>query len=132
MPTFQTLKRLVLLLCVSLSVTSCGDSHDKLMRDQIAYMDEMSTILEKVADGSMSSADATRKLEKWNEKGAAIKVRKTTLNAKATPEQLEALGKKYQEEAMKSAGRMMASMQKLQTSGRLTPELARAASNLGD
>jgi methionine-rich copper-binding protein CopC len=90
--SIKSLGNLILLFATLILFTSCGDSHDKLAKDQVADMKEMTEILNDVADGKLSSAEATVKIQKRGRKGESIQTRKKALLAKTKPGELEAMG----------------------------------------
>lgn len=119
---------LALLLMISLS--ACGDSHDRLMKDQIAYMDRITGVLQKVADGSMSSAEAAGKIKELGKQGDEFMERKARLNRDASPEELQAVVEKYSKESGETLMRYLEALEKLSGSGRLTRELSEAIANM--
>jgi hypothetical protein len=113
---------------LGLSLTGCADSPEKVMDDQISAMEDLTGIVEKVADGSLASSEAAKEI---------AEVRKRTENLRARAEKLgdkltTAKPDKNQQEKMKSAMReMFGAMAKLQTSGRATKELRDALDKIG-
>ena len=113
-----------------LFLTSCGgDSTDRLMKDQIGYLDEMTKVIEEVVEGG-SAADAAEKIRKFGKKGGKLMERKKKLFDGADPEELQEITQQYVENSMEAARRMMAAMTELQQSGRATPELIKAVGNM--
>lgn len=119
-----------LLALSALVLTSCGDSHDKLMKDQISWMNETTAILEKVAAGSMSSADAAGKIKKLGEDAEEFMRRKETLNKGMPPEKLQELATKYREETGQAFKEYMIAIEKASRSGRMTQEIGEAIENM--
>jgi hypothetical protein len=130
-PTLRSWQKLAPVLCLALLAPACSDSHDKVMKDQIEMMNEVSSILEKVADGSLSSEKAAKKFAAWKEKGQALEKRKAALDSDPSSAEVGELVDKYQDQALEATTRMMNSMQKVHASGRLTPELGKAVSDFG-
>lgn len=114
----------------ALFLSSCGDSHDKLMKDQVAWMNETTEILNQVADGSMSSADASSKIKKLGEDADEFMRRKEVLNKDLTPERMRELVKEHQQETSQAFGEYLKAVEKLSRSGRMTKELGEAISNM--
>ncbi len=52
--------------------TSCGDSHEKLMDDQLSYIEEMTDIIDDVAEGKLSSSQGAEEIKEWGKKGAKL------------------------------------------------------------
>lgn len=111
-------------------LSSCGDSHEKLVKDQLSYMDEMTSIIIGVADGKLSSAEAAKEIKKWGKKGAEIKERQQAFIDKNETEKFMAVAEKHSEETMKATQDFMEALLKLQQSGRLTPEIQEAIENV--
>lgn len=122
--------RLILLLLAALFTVSCSDNHDKLMKDQIDYLGEMTEVLNKVADGDLSSSEGAEKIKALGKKGDEFMERKKVLNEDLSPEEGEKLMKKYQDESMAAFKEYMAAVQKLAKSGRMTQELTEAIENM--
>lgn len=125
-------KKLALVGCACFLIPACGGSKDKLMKDQIACMNDISAIVENVANGSLSPADAAKKVKKWDEEGERIRRRKLLLFDSATPAELKAVTEKHEKAAMEAAARRMGAMQKLQQSGRASRELTDAVIRIGN
>ncbi len=123
--------RLILILLLSpFLFTSCGDSNEKLIKDQIEYIDDMTEILNKVSDGSLSSSEAAEKIKAHGKKGDEIMKRKEKLLKEMTPELEAELKKKYEEKTKQSVEKFMEAVIKLGQSGRATKELSDAIENM--
>lgn len=123
--------RLFLIILLSpFFLTSCGDSNEKLAEDQLEYIDEMTEILNKVSDGSLSSAEAAKKIKAHGKKGDDLMERKEKLKKDLTPADEKALMKKYEDKSMKSFQNFMKAVTKLSESGRMTKELSDAIENM--
>ena len=64
--------RMVLLLGFGFGLLGCADSHDKLMKDQMAYIEELTVLMKKVAEGSISSAEGAERINKWGDRGGGV------------------------------------------------------------
>lgn len=126
----KPITKIIAVLFLSLFATSCGDSHDKLMNDQISWIEDITDILNDVADGTISSSDAATKLEKLNEVADKIAERKVKLNVDMSPEELQKQAEKYKDELSNSFKEYIAALSKLRNSGRLTQELTNALQNM--
>lgn len=122
------LSALVVLALLSLGLGACSDSPAKLYNDQISAMEEITGILEKVADGSLSSADAATKIAELDAKFDKLKARAEKLGADKMKENPK---KELQEKMGKAVRDMMGAMVKVQRSGRGTKELTDAITNMG-
>lgn len=120
----------LLIALAALFLVSCGDSHDKLMRDQLAWTNEVSEVLNQVADGSLSSADAAEKIRELGTKGEDFMERKEALYQDASKEKIQATAEKYRDEMTEAVQGMMKAMQNVVTSGRMTRELQDALANM--
>lgn len=114
----------------ALIFSSCGDSHDKLMKDQVSWMNETTGILNKVAEGSMSPADASNKIKKLGEDAEEFMKRKEVLNKDLTVEKMRELAKEHQEETSQAFMEYMKAAERLSRSGRMTKELGEAIANM--
>ncbi|MDX1679726.1 MAG: hypothetical protein R3242_03250 [Akkermansiaceae bacterium] len=117
-------------LLAAFLLSSCGDSHDKLMKDQLAWTQDVTEVLEKVASGDMSASDAAEKMQKLGEEGEDFVKRKEALNKDVDPEELKKVAEKYQDEMMEAISAMMKAMMEVQASGKMTPELQGALGNM--
>ena len=127
------MKRLLLfapILSALFLFTSCGDSHEKLADDQLSYIEDLTEIMEDVADGKLSSSEAAEEIKDWGKKGDKLIERKKALNDAATEEELKVLAKKYEKRSMDAMKDYMAALQKLQKSGRMTKEVQEAIMNV--
>ncbi len=112
--------------------TSCGDSHEKLMDDQLSYIEEMTDIIDDVAEGKLSSSQGAEEIKEWGKKGAKLMERKKALNEEMSEEDLKALTKKYEKRSQETMKAYMKAIQKLHKSGRMTKELQEAMFNVKD
>lgn len=117
------LSALFLVAILAIGLVGCADSQKKAVNDMLSTMDEATKILEKVADGSLSSADASAKFEKMEEKYKSIQTRLEKFKDEKMSKQDE---KELEEKMKKIMGDMMAAMVKVQASGRGTKELVNA------
>lgn len=122
--------RLITVGLLSVVMSSCGDSHDKLMNDQVSWMEEMTETLNGVADGTLSSSEAAERLEALGREGEEFVARKQKLNEGASPEEMIEVAKKHSEEVGKAFQDYMEAMTKLSASGRMTRELSEAIANM--
>lgn len=122
------MKRLLKLatLCSTLTLASCGDSQEKLVDDQIDWMEEITAVFNGVADGSLSSEDAAEQIRDLGKEGEEFMKRKAELFKDATPEDLKDLISGNAAEAAKASQEMFQAMQKAVDSGRLTEEISEA------
>jgi hypothetical protein len=56
-----------ILIISTLAFASWGDSHDKLAKDQISWMEDITEVLSDVSAGDLSSSDAAVKIEALGE-----------------------------------------------------------------
>lgn len=127
------MKSLIQILCVVAIVgflNSCGDSHEKLVKDQMNYMDEITSIIIGVADGKVSSAEAAKEIKKWGKKGEDIKKRQQAFIDDNQADDFQKVAEKHSAELMKATENFMTALMKLQQSGRLTPEIQQAIENV--
>lgn len=120
---------LFILIAALFSLCSCGDSRDRVMQDQIDYMNSMGETLEAVASGEMSSADAAEEFSKLKEDGDRFLERKEVLMKDMSAEEGEALIKKYSKDAGEAANRFMLAIEQVRKAGRMTPGLINAIAN---
>lgn len=119
-----------LILASAFLLVSCGDNHDKLMKDQLAWTNEVSEVLNQVADGSLSSSDAVEKIKKLGKEGEEFVKRKEALNKDVDKEEVQAVAEKYRDEMTEAVQGMMKAMMKVVSSGRMTEELQDAMTNM--
>jgi len=124
----HALRTLVLIFAVLL--VSCGDSRDKLVKDQLAWTNEVSEVLNKVADGKLSSSEAAEKIRKLGKQGDEFMKRKEVLYKDIKPEEVRELTEKYKDELSESVKGLMNAMQNVVKSGRMTEELQEAMVNM--
>lgn len=115
--------------CILL-LSSCGDSHDKLMDDQVSWIQEMTDTLNGVAEGKISSSEASQKIKTLGKQGEKFVERKKALNKTVSPEQLMEVAKKHSKETGQAYKGYMEAVSKLSASGRMTQELADAIENM--
>ena len=124
------LSQLSLLLLSFIALTSCSDSLEKLTEDQIEYMEEITEIINKTADGDLSSSEAAEEIRDWGEKGSELKDRAIALREEMSEEELEIEAKKlaedYGERQMKAFTNYMQAVKRLEKSGRMTQEITDA------
>ena len=109
---------------------SCGDSHEKLMKDQIDWMEEMTGVVNEVADGKLSSSEAADRIGELGKEGGRIFERKAALNKDLSPEKAQELLKSHGKESIAALQNYMKAVQRLSTSGRMTREVASALENI--
>jgi len=110
-------------------LVSC-DSQDKLMKDQLAWTNDVTEVLNSVADGSLDASDAAKKIRKLREKGEDFMRRKEVLNKDLTAEDARQIAEKYRKDMGKAIQDMMNAMAKVATSGHMTTELQDALLNM--
>jgi len=111
--------------------TSCSDSPEKLVEDQISYMEELTEIIDDIAEGELSSADGAKKIKKWGEKGDELQERiKKLRKGEHSTEDLMAAAEKHKDRNKKAMKTYFAALQKLQESGRMTKEVQDAMLNV--
>ena len=115
---------------VLFSFSSCADSRDKLMQDQVDYLNEMAEVIEGVADGTISSAEATEKFSEMKKTGDEFMERKKELYKGISAEDGKALAEKFNKPAAEAFGRYMKALEKLRKSGRMTQELREAVESI--
>jgi len=120
---------LLILLCPFL-FSSCRDTPVKVQEDRVEYMEDFTKIINKVADGSMSSSDAAKKIKAHGKKGEELLKRTEASVKDLSPEQRKALEDKYVEKHMKAFKEYVQAVEKLKQSGRATQELADAIENM--
>lgn len=125
----KTLSRTLLVVC-SFALVSCGDSHEKIMKDQIGWMEDLTEVIEGVSEGDISSSEAAAKIEKLGEKADKLAERRSELDQELTPEEARGLTEKYGEESSEAFKNYMSAVQELMTSGRATGELIAAITNM--
>lgn len=100
------------------------------MSDQISWMEEITTILNKVADGGLSSSDAVAQLKELNVEADKFAVRKVKLDADMTADDLMKQLDKYKGDFAGTFKEFMLAADKLSKSGRMTQELSDAIQNM--
>ena len=100
------------------------------MDDQLDWMEEMTEIINEVADGDLSSSDAAAKIKKLGKEGDDFMKRKEALNKDRSSEDLAELQKKYGKRSGEATMNFIKAIQKLKQSGRATNELSEAMQNM--
>ena len=119
-----------LALACLFALTSCSDSPEKIADDQISYLKELTEILDGIAEGEISSSDGAKKIQKWGKKGNKIQERIKALKEKYSDEELQDIDDKYKTEMRDAFKKLMATIVKLQKSGRMTQEIKDAMENV--
>jgi hypothetical protein len=101
----------VLVCGLALALVGCGDSHEKIVADQVAVLSEMNDVLGGVTDEASVEA-AKPKFEALGERAESINTRAEKLAA-PSEEQVQAIREKHNEPFQKEIGRMMANMTRL-------------------
>ena len=122
------LSAFLVLTLLALGLGACSDSPAKVYKDQISAMEEVIDTLEKVADGSLSSAAAAAKIGELDVRFDKLKARAEKLGVDKMKEKPE---KEMQEKMGKAVRDMMGAVVKVQTSGRGTKELLDAITKMG-
>lgn len=111
--------------------TSCSDTPEKLVEDQVSYMEELTEIIDDVAEGKLSSSEGAEKIKKWGKKGNKIQERiKELRKEENATEEFTKAGEKHKERSKKAMKAYFAAIKKLQKSGRMTKELQEAMLNV--
>lgn len=126
----KKLRNLTAILAALFFLPSCGDNHDKLMKDQIAWMEDMTAVFNSVADGSLSSSEAAERIKELGKDGEDFMNRKAVLNKDLSPEDTQKLMDKYSSELSTALKNYMTAMQNVVKSGRMTKELSEAVENM--
>ena len=87
-------------------------------------------VFNEVANGGLSSKEATAKIKALGEEGDEFMERKEKLNEDMTPEKLEEIAEIYSDEFQTAFKNMLQSAMKAQQSGRMTEELRDAFMNM--
>lgn len=114
------------LLATFLLLSSCGDNPDKLMKEQISWMKDVTKVLNKVADGNLSPAQAAEKIDQLGRAADKIKKRQAVLFEDLSPEESYAIMHEYTGETSEAMQKFMEAMQKVVSSGRMTKKLSEA------
>jgi len=120
--------KITALALTSLFFTSCGDSHEDAMEDQIDIMTEMAEILNGVADGD-DAEDAAEDLKELGEKSEKILARMEELG-ELDKEMKDEMKEKYKDELTKAAGEFQAAMIRVATSGKEVKVLKEAINSI--
>ncbi len=119
----KNLLRPALPALASLFLFSCGDSFEKLAKDQISLQDDITEVLNDVADGDLTSSEAAAKLGELVEKGKDISERKLALVKDLTGEEIEEIAKETRRKVLKANVEYSEALGNVVKSGKLTPEL---------
>lgn len=92
-------------------------------------MEELTEIIDDIAEGKLSSADGAKKIKKWGKKGAEIQERIKKLRQEESTESFTDAGKKHEDRSRQAMKDYFAAIQKLQKSGRMTKEIQDAMLN---
>lgn len=115
-------------LLLVFSLGGCTDSPEKVIDDQIAVIEELTEIIDRVADGSLAQADAVKRMSEVEKRLAKVRERAAGLG----PEMSLVKPAQQRDEKLRQALRgMVGAMAKLQKSGRATPEITAAVAKLG-
>ncbi|MFK7909086.1 MAG: hypothetical protein AB8F34_00635 [Akkermansiaceae bacterium] len=110
---------------------SCSDSPKKLADDQISYMEEMTELINDIADGKVSSAEGAEQIKEWGKKGDKIQERIKALREGGTSEEeFTKASKEFEKRSGKAVKAYFDAISKLQKSGRATKELQDAMMNV--
>lgn len=113
-----------------LSLSSCSDSHDKIMDDQLSWMEDVTKILNQAADGEVSSSDAANKIRVLGKQGDEFMERKKVLNESVSQDQIDEITKKYSKRSIQAFQNYIQAIERLTNSGRMTNEISEAISNI--
>lgn len=125
---------LTLFFLTLFTFTSCSDSLESLAEDKIDYLEEMTEIINKTADGDLSSSEAAQQIREWGKKGQDLQERTKALmkdmSEEALKKESEAIAKEYGERQMQAFNNLMKAFQRLEQSGRATKEIKEAMENV--
>jgi tryptophanyl-tRNA synthetase len=94
-------------------------------------MEDMTELINDIADGKMSSSEGAKEIKKWGEKGEEIQDRiKKLRDSGTTDEDFTKAGKKNEDRSRKAVKAYFEAITKLQKSGRMTKELQDAMMNV--
>ena len=124
----KTIYQFCLLALISFGLISCGDSHASLADEALDHMDEAIEVLEKLADGG-DVDEAVKSLNALAEKSADLEKRMEELGDpdEDTAKEIE---EKMKERIESSTEKVQGIMGKLTTSGKISPELMKALSEV--
>ncbi len=123
-------KTFLALFLSSLLLASCTDTHEAVMRDQIEWLDEATSVLNNVAEGTTSSSEAAAKMKALGRQCEDFYERKEALSADATPEELLATTQQYAEHVAESFQKYLQAVEKVKESGKMSEELTSALENM--
>jgi hypothetical protein len=98
------MRSLLLLSLLSLSLLSCGDSQESMMRDWLSEREKLADVLESI-DSNTKADELSKKLEPITEKLKRIETRSRELG-EPSGEQLEKLMKQFDEARLKVNARL--------------------------
>ncbi len=125
----KSLLRPTVLSLASLVLFSCGDSFEKLANDQISLQDDITETLNGVANGELTSSEASAQLEKLVKKGEDISERKLVLVKNLTEKDIEEIAQTNREKIAESNREYSKAFAEVTGSGKMTPELLRSLNN---
>jgi hypothetical protein len=111
----------VLTLPLLVFLAGCGDSHEALMKDQIAVIRDLNAVLANVKDAETARA-AKPEIEALGNRMKKLEDRAKALG-EPSADQKKALEEKYQDEMMKEAMAMMGNMMKVGMNPEIQKEL---------
>jgi hypothetical protein len=115
-----------LALSLPFALASCGDSHDKAMKDMVSGMNKLADTMEGITDKASAEA-AKDKLKSLEEEMKAIKARMDKLG-KPSGDAEKTLKEKYEKDLEAAMKRMMGAAMKAATAG---PEVQEALKSIG-
>ena len=122
--------QLLATFAVCIAVTGCGDSHDKVMTDQIEWMDDIAVVVEQVAEGELSSAEGAERVRELGQEAHTFMERKKALDNDLTPHKAKRLVEKYSRPTTEAYGGVMHAMQKSMKNGTMERDLQDAIMEL--
>ncbi len=115
--------KVFLALFVCLAVSGCRDAHDRVMDDQLDWMEEIAGVFEQVADEEMTADEATKAVEQLVVQGNDLRKRKQDLSSELTDIRAEKLMEDYTPPVTEALGDIMHALNRARSSGRLSREL---------
>lgn len=100
------------------------------MRDQIAWLDEATHVLNNVAEGKTAPSDAADRIKELGREAIEIGERKQALSSDATPQELQATTNEYAEQVGQSLQNYLQAVERVTKSGKMTGELTSALENI--
>lgn len=129
MMKFNTILKALLASLSILLLASCGDSPEKLMQDKIDYIGDMAEVIDGLAEGKLSSSEATEKIKELASKEEEFVEREKKLFKDLSAEERTALEEKFTLKTEQKIGELLSASAKLVQSGRATKEFQDAMSN---